>query len=305
MLTLALLGAACIATAQIESAPLLLREKQFLLAHDSATGYVGNDLDRNEIKAQEKNFAGQLNCGARALDLRLGFQKSGGPLKFHHGPVYMQDQTVSNTMPSVIQWADEHPTELVLLLLSHCFTGKDSTGCDGAFSKPFTDLGIHVITNSSQLAEMTMSEAEELAMLSSGGMLLALFADSAYVDSTFGDTGKVVTYGPIGFGQPKQPHWNWDALWSYTDTVLSRNASYGKPWMTQGIWQENANVIASYLALGYSILGQTSDSGINGKLADKVDAGYFANGNFLLVNRVNDQGQRISRAFGANVTDTC
>jgi hypothetical protein len=90
MLTLALIGAACIATAQIESAPLLLREKQFLLAHDSATGYVGNDLDRNEIKAQEKNFAGQLNCGARALDLRLGFQKSGGPLKFHHGPVYMQ-----------------------------------------------------------------------------------------------------------------------------------------------------------------------------------------------------------------------
>jgi hypothetical protein len=78
---------------------VLLREKRFLLAHDSATGYVGNDVERNQIKAQETNFVGQLNCGARALDLRLGFQNSGGPLKFHHGPFYMQDQTVENTMP--------------------------------------------------------------------------------------------------------------------------------------------------------------------------------------------------------------
>ena len=115
-----------LAIAVAEAAPMLLRDKNFLLAYDAATGYVGADVERNQIKAQETNFVGQLNCGARALDLRLGFQQSGGSLKFHHGPIYMQDQTVANTMPDVMQWAADHPTELVLLLLSHCFTGEDA-----------------------------------------------------------------------------------------------------------------------------------------------------------------------------------
>jgi hypothetical protein len=134
-------------------------------------------------------------------------------------------------------------------LLSHCFTGKDSTGCDGAFAKPFTDLGIKVITDSAQLAAMTISDAEKLATLGNGGMVLATFADDSFVDSTYGDTGKVVTYGPLGFGQPKQPHWNFDALYSYSDKVLGTN--HTKPWMVQGIWQETGDVIASYLGVGY------------------------------------------------------
>ena len=227
------------------TAGTLLREKKFLLAHDAATGYVGDDVEGPQIKAQEKNFVGQLNCGARALDLRLGFQLSGGPLQFHHGPIYMEEQTVANTMPGVMQWAADHPTELTILLLSHCFTGTTSTGCDTAFSKPFTDLGIHVITSSQELLNMTVSEAEEFAALSNGGKLLATFADDSFVDSTYGDAGGVVTYGPFGSGQPKQPNWNFDALWGYTDKVLGE--AHNRPWMAQGIWQETADVIESYL----------------------------------------------------------
>jgi hypothetical protein len=290
----------------IAATPQLLREKQFVLAHDSATGYVGDDIERNQIKAQEKDFVGQLNCGARALDLRLGFQNSGGPLQFHHGPFYMTDQTVPNTMPGVRDWAAAHPSELVLLLLSHCFIGTDSKGCDSAFTTPFTDLGIKVVTNATQLAGMTVAEAEALAKLpNDGGMVLGILADDAYVDSTFGDAGGVVTYGPLGSGQPKDPNWNWDGLWSYADKVVVGSA-HGKPWMVQGIWQETGDVIASYLLFGYSILGQTGDSSINSKLADKVEAGYFSGANFLLINKVDDQGQRIARAFGANTSiDTC
>ncbi len=286
--------------AAADAAGPLLREKQFVLAHDSATGYVGHDPDAPQIKAQEKEFVGQLDCGARALDLRLGFQQSGGPLKFHHGPAYMQEQTVANTMPGVLKWAGEHPTELVLLLLSHCLNGHDSTTCSTSFSKPFTDVGIHVITDSTQLAGMTLEAAEKLAKVKSGGMVLATFADDSFVDSTYSQAGKVVTYGPLGFGQPKQPHWNFDALWSYSDAVLAQN--HTKPFMVQGIWQETADVIASYAGLGFSILGQASDSGINSQLASKVEAGWFEEGNFLLMNKVNDQGQRIARLFGANVT---
>ena len=49
----------------------------------------------------------------------------------------------------------------------------------------------------------------------------------------------------------------------------------------------------------------------NSKLADKtrhkVEAGYFSGANLLLINKVDDQGQRIiARAFGANTSiDTC
>jgi len=148
-------------------------------------------------------------------------------------------------MPEVMQWAADHPTELTLLLLSHCFTGTTSTGCDAAFSKPFTDLGIHVITSSQELLNMTVSEAEEFAALSNGGKLLATFADDSFVDSTYGDAGGVVTYGPFGSGQPKLPNWNFDALWGYTDKVLGE--AHNRPWMAQGIWQETADVIESYL----------------------------------------------------------
>jgi len=40
----------------------------------------------------------------------------------------------------------------------------------------------------------------------------------------------------------------------------------------------------------------------NSKLADKVEAGYFSGANLLLINKVDDQGQRIARAFGANTS---
>ena len=85
--------------------------------------------------------------------LQIMDNNTGALLKLQEA--YMQEQTVANTMPGVLQWAGEHPTELVLLLLSHCLNGHDSTTCGSSFSKPFTDLGIHVITDSAQYSEHT------------------------------------------------------------------------------------------------------------------------------------------------------
>lgn len=286
---------------------LLLREKQFLLAHDSATGFVGAGatspagipLPKQFLQTQERNFVGQLNCGARSLDLRLGFERAGEPdLKFHHAQFYMNDQTVANTMPSVISWANAHQTELVVLLLSHCFRGENGGDCTQDFAKPFTDLGIQVVTDKAKLADMTVQEAEKLATLQGGGKVLAVFADDSFVDSTFSAAQNVIT--KRGFFSTK---WNWNLLWEYTNKVKSQ--THTRPWQVQGIWQETAAVIESYLGVGYSIKKQTTESKINTKLAEKAEAGYFKGSNFLLMNFVDQEGQRISQAFGASVTDTC
>jgi hypothetical protein len=281
----------------------LLRDKQFLLAHDSATGYVGAGATSASgvpmtaafIKTQSRDFQGQLNCGARALDLRLGFERAGEPLKFQHDRFYM-DQTVESTMPSVLNWAKEHPTELVILLLSHCQHGSGSTACNGDFSKPFLDLGINVISDAPKLAGMTLAEAETLATQQNGGRVLAVFADDQFVDSTFPAAQNVITEG-VSFG------WNWNALWGYADSELGR--SHDRPWQLQLIWQETAAVIASYGGVGYSIEKQTINSHINTQIAEKAEAGYLKNANFVLANFVDQEGQRISQAFGSPSRDTC
>ena len=192
----------------------MLREKPLLLAHDAAMGYVGRDDVRGPwIKTQSKDLVGQLDCGARALDLRLG--NINGAVRFHHAGAYV-DQGVDDTIPSVVDWANNHTSELVLLLLSHCYTGKDPNrqGCDGYFQRPFGDLGIHVVNDAPRLANMTLAEAEQLATLAGGGKLLAILADDAYVDSTFGaaNSHKVWWYGPLGVGGPKSL--NFKALWA-------------------------------------------------------------------------------------------
>merc|ERR1712096_571585 len=98
----------------------------------------------------------------------------------------------------------------------------------------------------------------------------------------------------------KAHDWNWNALWNYAQAEA--NKSHDRPWQLQGVWQETPGVIISHMFFGYSILEQTKRSGINNKLAEHVEAGRFKNGNFLLLNKVNDHGPRIAKAFGAHDT---
>jgi len=149
----------------------LLRNKPFVLSHDAATGYDGGGTPF--LKTQNMGFTGQLNCGARALDLRLGYKTSEEQdkreLKFHHG-VYMSQQTVAKEIGGeVMEWAKKNPDELVILLLSHCKVGGGPTDgggdCDAPFFEPFKTLGIKVVENAEELKKMTVKQAEELAQI--------------------------------------------------------------------------------------------------------------------------------------------
>ena len=340
------------------SSGLLFRDKKFLLAHDAATGYTNTvkqvsvpAASRDDprfgrgqpeppivpiqfVQTQYSGFTDQLNCGARALDLRLGFENpSSSSLTYHHDVYYWSNVTqsdVHSTLPEILTWARHNPTELVVLLLSHCFNGIQKTNCDDKFTAPFTNVNITVVTNRTTLQTMTVAEAEQLAKVNappgnsedngSGGMVLAIVAptDDRSVDSTY---DAAIADDVTGRATPSADNsntcvvdYNYAGLWKYTAAQL--DAKHTIPYQLQGIWQEIGDVIASYGQhcgvypqglLEFSIKKQTLESGINTELANKVvsSSSWFQNGNFLLMNFVGTEGPRIGTAFGATSKEMC
>ena len=145
------------------SADMPLNHVPMLASHDAATGYMGTaDVRATWMQTQWTSLPTQATCGSRALDLRLG--AINGTAKFHHGSFYLSQQTVEGSMADMVNWAAAHPSELVLLMGSHCqccksyssitTEGVDCSGCSCAsdtFTKPFSNNGIHVLTDCGQV----------------------------------------------------------------------------------------------------------------------------------------------------------
>ena len=64
-------------------------------------------------------------------------------------------------------WAKRHPDELVVLLVSRCFDGGSLAeyGCNSwdevGWTKPFTDLGMHVVDDYDGLNSMSLGLPNE------------------------------------------------------------------------------------------------------------------------------------------------
>mmetsp|Transcript_74670 Transcript_74670/g.205906 ORF Transcript_74670/g.205906 Transcript_74670/m.205906 type:complete len:209 (+) Transcript_74670:97-723(+) len=169
-----------------KEADMPLRELPMLASHDAATGYMGSEDVRNTwMRTQATSFPNQATCGSRALDLRMG--SLGGKVQMHHGGFYMYDQTVEDTMADMVGWAAAHPTELVLLMGSHCeccasynpvtTEGNDCSSCSCAsdtFKQPFAANAIAVVTDCSEVASLTRETAMNKSALPQGGHLLAI-----------------------------------------------------------------------------------------------------------------------------------
>eukprot|EP01051_Picozoa_sp_SAG22_P013968 SAG22_NODE_1631_length_3936_cov_2.342716_1_plen_222_part_00 len=103
----------------------LLTETAFLMTHDSATGYLkpGGTQWNRWMQTQETTLVGQLNCGARAIDLRPTWQHN--RTLFMHHDFLVPNETLADAVGSVLRWAAERQQagrerELVLLYVSHC-----------------------------------------------------------------------------------------------------------------------------------------------------------------------------------------
>jgi hypothetical protein len=277
-------------------------KKPFVLSHNAATGYA--DSVTPFVKNQNMDFTGQLNCGARALDLRLGYQTSEQQdkrdLKFHHTK-YMEDQTVANDIGKDVKaWAKRNPDELVILILSHCkvggITAKDGD-CDEPFFEPFRTLGIHVVEKAEELKIMTVKKAEELAQIKDGGKILAIYAKEDNVQSNWDEN---IVYGGtrgICFFSCKDKAW--DRLWAYCNVKL--DAAHDMMWQLQAIWQsgihpeEETKATEINKAVAERILG---DKG-------KEEQDKWNKLNFLLLNVVECHAPQIAEYFGAKSKDQC
>jgi len=138
----------------------------------------------------------QLTCGARALDIRVMLDHDGS-LRYHHGKgfAWVSDQTLDSTLPGLVQWSQDHPTEFVLLMLSHCYTRKlvdlkweDVSCTDSRLIGAFTKQGIKATTDCSTVNAWTLADAEQHATMEHGGKMLVIPGEGYCMSANWDNT---------------------------------------------------------------------------------------------------------------------
>lgn len=246
---------------------------------------------RKSVLTQTVSLVDQLNCGARALDLRLVNEH--GRVHFHHGekqflgvPLYWtsRDQTLSGELPSLVQWSKEHPEELALLLVSHCvhygsddkITGNgDCTTADGigdvSLSNIFKEHGIYFESDCNKLNSMTLETAKDLAKLpGSQGMLMAITAGSTCVTDNY-------------------------------DPKINLKSAVG-PYVQQKMAEAHEKMFQVQAFIQQKGIHVPLDASLNDDVLAWVQGGMLTGVNLLEINSVCARGTDISAALGASVT---
>ncbi|CAE7340507.1 HERC1 [Symbiodinium natans] len=263
-----------------------LSASHFLMTHDSATGYIGKkDIIFSKFaQAQFVNLKTQLDCGARAFDLRLA--QHDGKIYFHHGetPVFnwLSQQTLPGELPGLVDWVGEHPDELVIIMVGHCadkgFINYDSKDCtDEEFVKPFTDAGVAFESDCAKLRNMTLAGAMAAGALSNGGHLMAIYDDC--VESNWKSSVDSI-----------------EKVKPYVEKTMEKERGSGDLFMVQSFIQQKF------------LMKQSTE--LNKDIASWITGSNLYDGvNFLEINTICASGMAISRSLGATISqadaDTC
>jgi len=129
---------------------------QALLWNDSTKSFVmGLEHSRNSNNINDSPFTALLDCGARALDIRLRSKYSTllcptGPtdlssnkLYMHHSLNYICSTTFDDQLPSIIEWSKNNPSEWVFLKIDT----KGDTKADPLVEDLFKHYGIPLLNN--------------------------------------------------------------------------------------------------------------------------------------------------------------
>jgi hypothetical protein len=316
----------------------LLTQYPMLMAHDAATAYAGYAVGQlsgtycYQFKTQAFSYsapfmgrAGQapsgltslLDCGARALDLRLTkggpcADKGIGQVCMHHSKLNIEDQTFESELQTVVDWAANNPTELVLLKLV-----PDNDGAPEAIQAA---LDVHSITSVPKCLDhgvdpttWTLDHARALARMPNGGQLLATWApaqssgqpaEQSCVDDNFVPT--------IAF-DPADPEGSFEALWSYANETVERSSRTGKFQEVQLMWQSGRTFELYEKAFPlhaldrqpfkYGNLKSTQESSINSRVLARIDSIRGPALNLVKLNDICLHGPEIAKRLGTNVTD--
>lgn len=168
----------------------------FLMAHDSATGFIQDETMRKMRQTQTVDFVGQLNCGARVLDLRLAY--AAGDVLYQHAGAYFgagfgwfSRETVKETVPAIIKWAQKNPEELVVLAISHCMrkalsiAWRKSSCLETDFTDAFVRQGARLETSCDVIRRWTYGDARKAGKMKHGGRVLVIPGEGACVEANY------------------------------------------------------------------------------------------------------------------------
>lgn len=274
-----------VSTVALVSAEPLLRNSPFLFTHDAATGYIGElDVEKPFAETQGVDLLGQLTCGARALDIRVLIDHDGS-IKYHHGKgvAWVSDQTLDSTLPSLASWGQDNPSELVLLMLSHCYTRKlidlkweDVSCTDSRIVDGFTKSGIRFSQDCSAVNAWTLAEAQTNAKMDNGGKMIVILGEGACLQANYDSSVK-----------------SRDLVAPYVTKTMAAGTASSQMFAVQAFVQQSFEVpLSDSAALNPEILSWAKD----GATLKGV--------NLLEVNLICATGISISRAFGATVSDS-
>eukprot|EP00405_Crypthecodinium_cohnii_P026012 CAMPEP_0206488706 /NCGR_PEP_ID=MMETSP0324_2-20121206/42618_1 /ASSEMBLY_ACC=CAM_ASM_000836 /TAXON_ID=2866 /ORGANISM="Crypthecodinium cohnii, Strain Seligo" /LENGTH=332 /DNA_ID=CAMNT_0053967873 /DNA_START=20 /DNA_END=1018 /DNA_ORIENTATION=- len=290
-----------------------LNEWPMIMTHDAGTGYFSggtcsllhpvNDWAQTQPTG---GFANQLDCGARALDLRMYVES--GQLEMHHASVHI-DKKFSDALTEVKAWVSQNPNELVLLYASHCDgqSDDDKKSCHSKVQQAFKDAGIYELQCNS-LKDMTVELAMTSGSVGSGkgsvvGLLDCGMAENYDSSITcYGDIlaeQQLIKNGTLSapeasyvcYGDDSDKAFN--KFWTYMSKTVSSMPSDGRLWMAQAHWQYDAKSIAQGTLHGSCILEDESKAKVHDKLIEKINAGTYPHMNILEVNNICDGGNEL------------
>lgn len=291
-----------------------------IMSHDAATSYYSPwtctlvRLKANLLMTQTPGtLTSQLNCGARALDLRP--YSVGSKLISHHGPAKIYVNYI-DMLKEVIQWASRNPNELVVVYGSHCAGAK----CSKMFRDAVSSAEIPLI-KCQDIANLTLGSAHKRGRLPIGGSILAVWGCTVenfdpkitcypelWENTTLADgindnhTVKDPRFLSSCYGANAQKAF--DPLWAYMSSVCDGHGKQqGLFWMAQAHWQQDVSSMAqSELHLSCA-LKDDALSHLHEKLVQKISQGLFSHINFLEVDNVcGGHGPSLFRALRARFT---
>lgn len=293
MLCCAVIFAATISL--VASSGKKLNSYPMIMAHDAASGEIDPDRDHvvmDWTRTQSTGLVGQLDCGARSFDYRPYLD--GDILFAHHGPVVVHT-TMSSTVEEVKRWCNQNPDELVVLYITDC-EGDD--GCLDKTKELLSKQEVYTVSDCSQLADLTYSDAQSLGHLKAGGSLVSVIGcTTENYDPSINCYGKsFVCYDSWPEGTTDQA---WDPFKAYMNTTTATDPTTASPnlWMAQAHWQSTAWSVTAGTLHNSSLLLDESRSGVNLWVEQSINAGAWPFMNLLELDNVCDNGNNILAAL--------
>mmetsp|Transcript_107431 Transcript_107431/g.300159 ORF Transcript_107431/g.300159 Transcript_107431/m.300159 type:complete len:446 (-) Transcript_107431:138-1475(-) len=284
---------------------LPLNEFPMILAHDAGTGYENNNFCNNfnpignYAVCQRGNFTEQLNCGARAFDIRP-YKKSDGSMCMHHGGTVF-DVLLQDALEEVLDWLESHPDELVILFVQ--FVSGDTQALINEAviesNELVKEMGfVRMSMKASFMRDMTVRTALEKGRIGTGGAGFFVYelGDDGYDPSLTCFSG----WGESCIGTQAQRQGRYTAMHEYLGGQFNGDQfplAGGLLWNTQAHWQYDAASIAAGLSRFSCILAEEASANVNALLASGIANGDYSKMNLVQMDYVCDSGKDAFKAM--------